>query len=64
MTAEQEQAIRKDERAKVVEEILEIIRGHSIESVGGPIENALIGWDCESWLYCGSIFDRVPYDSL
>lgn len=31
---------------------------------GGPIENALIGWDCESWLYCGSIFDRVPYDSL
>lgn len=40
MTAEQEQAIRKDERAKVVEKILDLIRGHNIESVGG--------WDCGS----------------
>lgn len=31
---------------------------------GGPIENVLTGFDSESWLYCGSLFDRVPYDSL
>lgn len=37
MTAEQEQAIRKDERAKVVEKILDLIRGHNIESVGGLV---------------------------
>lgn len=31
---------------------------------GSPIEMCLKGFDSESWVYCGSIFDRLPYDSI
>lgn len=36
----------------------------SMLETGSPIERRLEGYDSESWVYVGNIFDLIPYDSL